>query len=95
MKFVSVQDLRAKSARIWRDLPEEGEMVVTSNGRPIAILSAVTESNLEKSLTAIRQARAAEAVVAIQRHSVATEADRVTDSDIDAEIAAVRRLRTR
>lgn len=31
MKFVSVRDLRGKSADIWRDLPEEREMVITSN----------------------------------------------------------------
>jgi len=29
MKFVSVRDLRGKSADIWRDLPEEREMVIT------------------------------------------------------------------
>ena len=50
MKFVSVRDLRGKSADIWRELPEEREMVITSNGRPVAILAAVNESNLEQSL---------------------------------------------
>ncbi|NTW89032.1 MAG: type II toxin-antitoxin system Phd/YefM family antitoxin, partial [Desulfobulbaceae bacterium] len=39
MKFLSVRDLRGKSAQIWKDLPEEREMVITSNGRPIAILA--------------------------------------------------------
>ena len=41
MRFISVRDLRGKSAEVWRDLVEEREMVVTSNGRPIAILAAV------------------------------------------------------
>lgn len=95
MKFVSVRDLRGKSGDIWRELPDEGEMIVTSNGRPIAILSAVGESNLEESLAAIRQARAVEAVAAIQRRSAAVGADQFTDEDVAAEIAAVRRARTR
>ena len=34
MKFVSVRDLRGKAADIWRALPGEREMVITSNGRP-------------------------------------------------------------
>jgi antitoxin (DNA-binding transcriptional repressor) of toxin-antitoxin stability system len=43
MKFLSVRDLRSKSADVWKGLAEERELVVTSNGRPIAILSVVTE----------------------------------------------------
>ena len=70
MKFISVRDLRGKSADIWRDLPEEREMVITSNGRPVAILAAVTESNVEDALAAFRQARAVDAVADLQRKSV-------------------------
>lgn len=95
MKFVSVRDLRSKSADIWRDLPVEREMVVTSNGRPIAVLSAVTESNLEESLAAFRRVRAIEAVAALQRESVARGTDKLTEDDVDAEIAAVRSARVR
>jgi antitoxin (DNA-binding transcriptional repressor) of toxin-antitoxin stability system len=95
MKFISVRDLRGKSAEVWKDLPSEREVVVTSNGRPIAILSAVNESNLEESLSAIRQARAAEAVMSLQRGSVERGADGITMEEIDAEIKAVRGKRKR
>lgn len=95
MKFVSVRDLRGKSADIWRELRDEREMVITSNGRPVAILAAVNESNLEESLAAFRRARAVDAVVALQRRSVATGADALSAQEIDAEIAAVRRARAR
>ncbi|RPI70123.1 MAG: type II toxin-antitoxin system Phd/YefM family antitoxin, partial [Geobacteraceae bacterium] len=40
MKFLSVRDLRGKSAQVWKELPAEREMIITSNGRPIAILAA-------------------------------------------------------
>jgi antitoxin (DNA-binding transcriptional repressor) of toxin-antitoxin stability system len=95
MKFISVRALRGKSAEVWKDLPSEREVVVTSNGRPIAILSAVNESNLEDSLSAIRQARAAEAVMSLQRRSVERGTDGITMEEIDAEIKAVRRKRKR
>lgn len=93
MKFLSVRDLRGKSAQIWKDLPEEREMVITSNGRPIAILAAISESNLEESLTAFRQARAVEAVAALQRRSADQGTNRITMDEIDAEIQAVRNNR--
>jgi antitoxin (DNA-binding transcriptional repressor) of toxin-antitoxin stability system len=93
MKFLSVRDLRGKSAQIWKDLPEEREMVITSNGRPIAILATINESNLEESLTAFRQARAVEAVAALQRRSADQGTNRITMDEIDAEIQAVRKKR--
>jgi antitoxin (DNA-binding transcriptional repressor) of toxin-antitoxin stability system len=93
MKFVSVRDLRGRSAEVWRELPAEREMVITSNGKPVAILATVSESNLEESLAAFRQARAIEAVSSIQRRAVATGADAITAADIEAEIAAVRAAR--
>jgi antitoxin (DNA-binding transcriptional repressor) of toxin-antitoxin stability system len=95
MKFISVRDLRGKSAEVWKELPAEREVVVTSNGRPIAILSAVSESNLEESLSAIRQARAAEAVMSLQRRSVEEGTDSIAMEEIDAEIKAVRKKRAR
>ncbi|MCK8602609.1 type II toxin-antitoxin system Phd/YefM family antitoxin [Desulfoferrobacter suflitae] len=95
MKFISVRDLRGKSADVWKELPAEREIVVTSNGRPIAILSAVSESNLEESLSAIRQARAAGAVMSLQRQSVEKGTDSIVMEEIDAEIKEVRKKRAR
>lgn len=70
-------------------------MVVTSNGRPIAILSIVSEDNLEETLAAIRRARAVTAVSELQRRSLEIGTDAITPEEIDAEIAAVRRARKR
>lgn len=95
MKFLSVRDLRSKPAEVWKGLAAAREMVVTSNGRPIAILSAVTENTLEETLAAIRQARAVAAVSELQRRSVELGLDAMTVDEIDDEIAAVRRTRRR
>lgn len=95
MKFVSVRDLRGRSAEIWRELPEQREMIITSNGRPVAILAAVGESNLEESLAAFRRARAVDAVASMQRRSVARGTDKLTAADVEAEVAAARKVRRR
>jgi len=95
MKFISVRDLRGKSAEVWKNLPGEREMVVTSNGRPIAILAAVSESNLEESISAFRQARAVEAVVSLQRRPLEQRTDSIAAKEIEAEIQEVRKKRTR
>ena len=91
MKFLSVRDLRGKSAQIWKELPDEREMIVTNNGRPVAILAAITEANLEESLSAFRRSRAVEAVVSLQRQSVEKGTDKISLAEINAEIKSVRK----
>ena len=91
MKFVSIRDLRTKSAEVWKKLRSEGEMVITNNGRPIAILATVNETNLEESLTAFHQARAVETAASLQRRSGKQGTDHISMAEIDAEIKAVRR----
>lgn len=93
MKFLSVRDLRGNSARIWRELPTEKEMVVTSNGRPVALLTAVDQNNVEQSLSAWRRVRATQAIADIQRESVRRGADKLTMAEVDAEITRARRER--
>lgn len=95
MRFVSVRELRSRSAEVWRRLASEPDLVITSNGRPVAILSAVSSEGLEESLAALRRARAVAAVEAMQSGSVASGKHRMSRAAIRAEIAAVRRGRGR
>ncbi len=55
VEFVSVRELRSRSAADWRSLAREKDVVGTSNGKPIAVLSATTASTVEASLAALRQ----------------------------------------
>ena len=93
MRFVTVRELRAGTAQLWAELPEEGEVVVTNNGRPVAILTPVDEAGLEAALSSIRRARAGAALDRIQRASLARGGDKISDAEIEAEIAAVRASR--
>ena len=91
MRFVSVRELRGKSAAIWKELAQEQEMVITSNGKPIALLAATSEELLEELLAALRSTRALAAVNAMQQASIKAGTDRLSAADIEAEIKAVRK----
>ena len=93
MKFLSVRDLKTKSSQIWKDLPEQKEMVVTSNGRPIALLSSINENNLEQVLTAFRRARSTNALTSIQYDSIQKGTDMISMDEINAEIGVIRSKR--
>ncbi len=70
-------------------------MVVTSNGKPIAILSGVTEDTLEKKLLAIRRSLALVALEEMQKKSLELGLDKLSNSEIESEIKAVRKARRR
>ena len=94
MRFVSVRELRNHTSQLWRDLAEERDLVVTSHGKPVAILSATTEESLERSLAEIRRQRARDALRDIQREAARRGLDRMSMEQIDAEIKAARTSRT-
>jgi len=93
MKFLSVRDLKTKSSQVWKELAGQKEMIVTSNGRPIALLSSINENNLEQVLIAFRRARATNAVASIQYESTQKGTDKISIEEINAEIGAVRSKR--
>ena len=93
MKFISIRDLRENTARIRKDLDEEGEVVVTANGRPFAVMTRVKPDKLEEEILAIRRACAATAISRIRQKAKAKGLDRLTMEQIDAIIAEARRER--
>ena len=95
MKFITVRDLRGRSGQVWSQLAHERDLILTSNGKPFAILSAVSEETLEESLAAMRQSRAIAAVERMQARSVAAGTDTLSLREINAEIAAARKARRR
>ncbi len=94
MKFVTVRDLRGKTSELWKELEQERELVVTSNGKPIAILSATDEESFEECLWALRRSRASEALGRLQRDASARDLHETTPDAIDAEIQQSRMKRT-
>jgi antitoxin (DNA-binding transcriptional repressor) of toxin-antitoxin stability system len=93
MKFVTVRDLRGRPTKVWKDLKTERELVLTSNGKPIALLTSVNESSFEESLATLRRARLGQTVRDIQRESRRRFPGGISLKKVNAEIAAARRAR--
>ena len=74
---------------------QDEEIIVTSHGTLIAIPSGVTEENLGKKLQSIRRSCAFVALEEMQKKSLELGLDKFTDSQIEAEIQAVRKGRKR
>ncbi len=91
MKFVTVRDFRTKPAQIWKDLPIEQEMVITNNGKPIALLTPLSDENLEDTLKSVRRARAINAVKNMQQISIDNQNIKLSNTDINDIISKTRK----
>ncbi|MBR3494707.1 MAG: type II toxin-antitoxin system Phd/YefM family antitoxin [Clostridia bacterium] len=88
MNFYSVRDLRTESRRIWEELASGGEVVLTNNGKPSALMVEIPEGGFEETVQAIRQAKAMIALNNMRRR--AAQAGFMTDEEINAVIAQAR-----
>lgn len=57
MDFISMRDFRTQTTKVWDKLDNEGEIVITNNGRPRAFLIKIPDGFFDEMLTGIRQAK--------------------------------------
>lgn len=91
MKFITVRDLRTSPAQIWKQLPEEQEMIITNNGKPIALLTPVSDTNLEETVSSVRKARAINAVKQMQQFSLKEGTSAMNMESVNNEINKARK----
>ena len=92
MKFLSTRELRNRPGFV-RELAKKEDLVLTANGKPIAMLLGVKEDDLEETARVIRQARAQRALSRMRRQSARRSLTKMSPSVIEAEIRAVRSKR--
>jgi antitoxin (DNA-binding transcriptional repressor) of toxin-antitoxin stability system len=86
MKFITVRDFRTSPAQIWKQLPKEQELIVTNNGKPIALLTPLRGENLEETVRSFRRARAISSVNKMQEISLQLGNSQLSEEEIEAEI---------
>lgn len=93
MQFYSVRDLNTSPKEIWLKLAESGEIVITNNGKPAALMIDVANGDVEETISAVRQANAMRAVNRMRLQARQTGADSLSAEEIQNEIAAARKER--
>ena len=90
MEFITVRDLRTRPSQIWDKLRRQQDLILTSSGRPIAVLSHIDEGGVEETLATLRRARAQVALSRLRADAAVQGLDRLPPDEIEAEIAAAR-----
>jgi antitoxin (DNA-binding transcriptional repressor) of toxin-antitoxin stability system len=92
MRFVPVREFRNNSASVLRRLRQEGSLIVTSNGKPVALVRNLNEDNLVREIAALERDNFLAALGDLQNEA-ATKGNKPSEAEIQAEVRAVRRRR--
>ncbi len=90
MEFISVRDMRTRASEIWQQLRDDGDLIVTSNGRPFALMVSIEGEDVEQMLSALRRTRAQMAVSRLRKEAAASSVNRLTTEEIESEIRQAR-----
>lgn len=91
MKFITVRDFRTYPKKIWEELKMVQEMIITNNGKPIALLTPLIEADMEGTIKAMRQAKAKVSVEKMRSISIRKGNNRMASKDIDKLIGETRK----
>lgn len=58
MDFLTMRELRGSTATLNKRLKKNKDLVLTSNGKPMALIFALKSEDLEETLSILRQTRA-------------------------------------
>ena len=92
MKFLSTRDLRNRPGYL-RELARKEDIVLTANGKPVALLLGLEDDDFEETAQAIRQARAQRALSRMRRQAERKGLSNLSLSRINAEVRATRSQR--
>ena len=91
MKFCTTEEFGTLSQTLLSELAAGEEVVVTKNGRPVALMIGIEDGRLEETLCAVRRAKAARAFQAMREQAAGQGF--FSPTEIDEEISAVRSAR--
>jgi prevent-host-death family protein len=88
LEFLTVGELTASPRDAWEKLARDGEVAITNNGKPAAIMVGVSDYGFDETVRLIRQAKSMRLLNRIWTE--AEERGPPTDEEIEAEIRAAR-----
>ena len=92
MKFISTRELRNRPGAV-RELAQKEDLVLTADGKPIAILMGIENDDVEQAALILRQARAQRAFTRMRGQASRAGVTQLSARAVEAEIRAVRRKR--
>jgi hypothetical protein len=86
MNIIPSRDFRINPGKVWNLLKTKEDIIVTLNGKPIALLSDINENDIEEALYISRKIKAEIALSKIRKRAKKFGLDKLSMEEIDSEI---------
>ncbi len=93
ISFISTRELSKQPGKVMAKVKEDGPQVITQNGVPAAYLIPTSGQGIESDLDALRRLLLGRTLDVAQAESARSGTSEMTMEEIDAEIAASRKVR--
>jgi antitoxin (DNA-binding transcriptional repressor) of toxin-antitoxin stability system len=94
MKYVATRELRNRPGA-FQDLVDDEEVVLTSSGKPFALVIGVDNESLEETVRLVRRVRAEQALSRLRKRAAERGLNKLTHGEVETEVQAARRARRR
>ena len=95
MEFVPYRILRNQPAELRKKLEDKGELVITVDGEPLAVMIQIPKGSLEDLVLLLAQVRAQLAAASIRENARKRGLDRMTTKQADEIVRETRAKRRR
>lgn len=93
MEFVPYRLMRNQPKELRKKLEKQGELVVTVDGEPLAIMLQIPKGSLEDLVMLVSQVKAQLSVARIRQNARQNGTDQMTDEEINAVVQESRAQR--
>ena len=90
-----MSELKKQPAKKWLKSASKDDLIITSNGEPVAVLLRLDAGSVQSTQSLVRSVRALQAQNALQQAAVRDGTSDLSLAEINAEISAARRARRR
>ena len=90
MKFVSSREIRINPRPVFEAVKNGDELVITSRGKPVALMVGVSGDDLEETVRLVRRARAQASVSRMRKAAAREGSESMSREEIEKEIRAAR-----
>jgi prevent-host-death family protein len=90
VKFMSSREIRVNPRPVFEAAEEGDEVVITSRGKPVALLLGISGEDLDETVRLVRRARAQVAVSRMRKAAAREGSESMSREEIEEEISAAR-----
>jgi hypothetical protein len=91
MEFIAVSDFKIRAGKVWKKLKRSKRMLVTSNGKVVAMLTDMGGKDIEEELKADSMAKGILALSKIRHYAKEKGLTKLTMTEINKEINKARK----